>query len=95
MHTAAACGEQLVEAVRGTRVLVGALHTGALDGWSASRDRYTSEDVRWAHEQLSMIDSACLRGGDVEAAWRIEAVLERLKHPALHLPVRPSYGARR
>lgn len=43
---------------------------------------FPRQDLLWVHEQLQLIDAACQRGGEVEAAWRIESVLERMKQAA-------------
>jgi hypothetical protein len=75
---AARCNDQLVDTVRNAHVLVSALPD------DTRGDERSMTDVRWMREQLQLIDAACLRGGDVEAAWRVEAVLERLKR----VPVR-------
>jgi hypothetical protein len=50
------------------------------------------QDLRWMHEQLQLIDAACLRGGEVEAVWRLEGVLERMRRPVpAHLHVATGY----
>lgn len=69
----AGCDEQLVDTVRSAHALVSTLSADTRPG------AHRTDDMKWMREQLQLIDAACLRGGDVEAAWRVEAVLERLK----------------
>jgi hypothetical protein len=69
----AGCDEQLVDTVRSAHALVSTLSADTRPGGPRT------DDMRWMREQLQLIDAACSRGGDVEAAWRVEAVLERLK----------------
>ena len=79
LQAQATCGEQLAQAVRGARGLVSAAHPAGIVANSAGGARHTLQDMSWMREQLQMIDSACLRGGDVEAAWRVEALFQRLQ----------------
>jgi hypothetical protein len=80
-HATGGCDERLVDTVRGARALVSALPADTRAG------EFGADEVRWLREQLQLIDAACLRGGDVEAAWRVEAILEHLKRvsPRAHL----------
>jgi hypothetical protein len=61
----AGCGEPLGQTVRAAHDRIATLE---LPG----------EDRVWMRDQLQLIDAACLRGGEVEAAWRVESVLQRL-----------------
>jgi hypothetical protein len=61
----AGCGEPLGQTVRAAHDRIATLE---LPG----------EDRAWMRDQLQLIDAACLRGGEVEAAWRVESVLQRL-----------------
>ena len=67
---AGACERQVAVAVRDAHSQVAELRRG------------TPVDLQWLRQQLQMIDSACERGGEVEAAWRVEAVLRRLQRRA-------------
>jgi hypothetical protein len=80
-HATGGCDERLVDTVRSARALVSALPADPRAG------ELGADEVRWIREQLELIDAACLRGGDVEAAWRLEAILEHLKRvpPRAHL----------
>jgi hypothetical protein len=62
----AGCEEPLVQTVRVAQERVDAA-------------AFPRQDLLWVHEQLQLIDAACQRGGEVEAAWRVESVLERMK----------------
>jgi hypothetical protein len=76
------CDAPLVHTVRDVRELVESLH---VDGTAQRRVVapdgivYTAGEARWMRQQLQLIDQACLRGAEVEAAWRIEALLDNLK----------------
>jgi hypothetical protein len=72
-HAQASCDAKLVDTVRSAHALVSTLSADTRPGG------LRADDMRWMREQLQLIDAACSRGGDVEAAWRVEAVLERLK----------------
>lgn len=37
-----------------------------------------AEDMRWINGELTLIREACSRGGDVEAAWRLERLQARI-----------------
>jgi hypothetical protein len=81
-HATTGCDGRLVDTVRSARALVSALPADTRAG------ELGSDEVRWIREQLQLIDAACQRGGDVEAAWRVEAILEHLKR----VPPRPHPG---
>jgi hypothetical protein len=76
------CDASLLSSVRNARDLVESLH-----GDELSQRRIAAPDgsvhaigeTRWMRQQLQLIDQACLRGAEVEAAWRTEALLDMLK----------------
>jgi len=76
------CDAPLVQAVRDVREVVDSLADGkpshARAAEPGSNVAYANE-ARWMREQLQLIDEACRRGAEVEAAWRVEALLDSLK----------------
>jgi hypothetical protein len=76
------CDAPLVQAIGDVRGLVESLRE---DKPSQSRivaqdgSVYSAGQARWLRQQLQLIDGACVRGAEVEAAWRIEAMLDSLK----------------
>ncbi len=76
------CDQRLLQAVRDVRETVESIQ---LDATAHARTGapyggvQRVGDARWVREQLQLIDQACVRGGEVEAAWRIEALIESLK----------------
>ena len=75
-HAAAGCDEPLVGTVRSAHALVASWFS------DTRRGEPSPADMKWLRRRFELIDAACQRGGDVEAAWRVEAVLERLEKRA-------------
>jgi len=76
------CDAPLAQAIGDVRWLVESLRE---DKPSQSRivaqdgSVFSAGEARWLRQQLQLIDGACERGAEVEAAWRIEAMLDSLK----------------
>ena len=63
--------QRIVESLHATKP--GQFRVAAVDG-----SEHSAEHAQWMQGQLRLINEACMRGGDVEAAWRLEQVQETL-----------------
>jgi hypothetical protein len=69
------CGPFLTLPLRQVQKVVESLlvtKPGQLRVLAKDGSEYTAGDAQWMQRELRLIDEACLRGGDVEAAWRLE-----------------------
>ena len=75
---AAGCETPISDSVRTLRLLVDSLRDGKASSQLVDSDgrTYSLAEASWMREQLRLIGEACSRGGEVEAAWRVEALLE-------------------
>lgn len=76
------CDAPIANAIHDVRWLIESLHEdkpsqGRIIG--SDGGVYSAAEARWMRQQLQLIDAACVRGAEVEAAWRIEALIDSLK----------------
>jgi hypothetical protein len=70
------CASSMAQSIRNVQNALDTLRSGSNDG-----AKYPPNQARWMQEELRMISEACARGSELEAAWRLEQIQDRMAAP--------------